>query len=211
MPPKDLAYYGRVLVRAKLTAPPSARFLRPPLDLARELLSLHGQACRLAKTNPDMIVHKEVARALEQELLRALVNCLSEEAVRKEQVSKSHAEIMARFEDHLSSHCYARIPTPELCAAISVLERTLRIRCVKSLGMSPGNYARLRRLNLVRGALRRVDAATVTVAEIARRYGFSELGRFARAYWAAFGETPSTTLRDRRSNVRERTADAGIA
>jgi AraC-like DNA-binding protein len=201
--PKDLAYYGRVLARVKLTAPRSAHFLRPPLGFAGELLRLHAQACRLAKTNPDTIAHQEVARGLEQEVLSALMKCLSAEALRKEQLNKSYAEIMARFEDHLSSHCCKRVPMPELCSAVGVLERTLRIRCAKSLGMSPGNYAQLRRLNLARSTLRRVDAATVTVAEIARRYGFSELGRFAGAYRAVFGETPSTTLRDSRSNIRE--------
>jgi AraC family ethanolamine operon transcriptional activator len=159
-----------------------------------------------------MIVHKEVTRALEQELLRGLVNSLSnEKALRHEQVIESYAEIMARFEDHLSSHCYEQVPMPELCAAIDVPERTFRIRCVKSLGMSPGNYARLRRLNLVRNVLRRADPAATTVAEVARRHGFSELDRFAGAYRAVFGEAPSATLRAYRSNIREPTADSGFA
>jgi len=34
----------------------------------------------------------------------------------------------------------------------------------------------------------------VNVAEVARRFGFAELGRFAGTYRATFGETPSTTL-----------------
>ena len=45
--------------------------------------------------------------------------------------------------------------------------------------MSPGQYARLRRLNLVRAALQRADPATASVSAIARQHGFSELGRFA--------------------------------
>jgi AraC-like DNA-binding protein len=210
--PKDLAYYGRVLARIKLTAPRSAQFLRPTLRSAGELFRLHGQACRLAKTNPDVVVHKEVARALEQELLRALVNCLNgEEAVCQQRVGKSHADIMARFEDYLVSHFRQQISIPKLCAAIDVAERTLRIRSIKSLGRSPGNYARLRRLNLVRNTLRRADPTTTTVAEVAKRYGFSQLGRFSGAYRAVFGEAPSATLCDHRSNIRETIADAGFA
>jgi AraC-like DNA-binding protein len=69
--------------------------------------------------------------------------------------------------------------------------------------MSPGQYARLRRLNLVRAALRRADPAATSIAEIARQYGFSELGRFAAAYRTAFGETPSATLRGGRSGLRD--------
>jgi transcriptional regulator GlxA family with amidase domain len=34
----------------------------------------------------------------------------------------------------------------------------------------------------------------VSIARIAKSHGFSEPGRFAGAYRALFGETPSTTL-----------------
>jgi AraC-like DNA-binding protein len=83
--------------------------------------------------------------------------------------------------------------------ALGVSERTLRACCAEFLGMSPGRYIRLRRLNLVRAALRCADPATTSVGELARRYGFSELGRFAIRYRTIFGETPSATLRRPRS------------
>src|SRR5262249_41135738 len=84
---------------------------------------------------------------------------------------------------------------PELCEAISVRERTLRMCCTKFLGMSPGRYIRLRRLSRVRAALLSGEAAATTVGAIARHYGFSELGRMAVDYRVVFGETPLTTLR----------------
>jgi len=73
----------------------------------------------------------------------------------------------------------------------------LRSLCHEFLGLSPLAYVRLRRLNLVRAALLRSDPAIATVSGVARHHGFSELGRFAAAYRAAFGESPSTTLRGR--------------
>lgn len=52
----------------------------------------------------------------------------------------------------------------------------------------------LRRMHLARRALRRA-AGGETVTDVATRYGFWQLGRFAVEYRALFGETPSATLR----------------
>jgi len=117
---------------------------------------------------------------------------------------------MIRFEDVLAAHPDRQLQMPELCAAIGVPERTLRMCCAEFLQMSPSCYARLRRLNLVRAALRRADLATEKVATIARRYGFSELGRFAAAYRTVFEEAPSATLWRTRSSVGD-AASAEIA
>jgi transcriptional regulator GlxA family with amidase domain len=48
---------------------------------------------------------------------------------------------------------------------------------------------------MARSALRPADPANASVAEIARTFQFSELGRFAVTYRRVFGEMPSTTLR----------------
>lgn len=195
--PKDLADYAMALARAGPTPPPAAKILRPAVKVAAELLRLHAQACRLAETRPDMIAHREVARALEHDLLYALVNCLTAgEAHHDAGARQRQAGIMARFEKVLASPAGARRSVRELAAAVAVPERTLRKCCETFLGMSPGRYARLRQLNLVRAALRRADPATASVGEIARQYGISELGRFAVAYRTIFGETPSTTLQN---------------
>jgi len=59
----------------------------------------------------------------------------------------------------------------------------------------PGRHRRARRLTLARERLRRPGPQTVS--EVALDCGFWELGRFAQAYRAAYGERPSETLRRR--------------
>src|SRR6516225_4899166 len=71
----------------------------------------------------------------------------------------------------------------------------LRSSCAEFLGMSPTEYGLLRRLKEVRRVLRDADPDMVNVADVAYRFGFTQLGRFAGRYRAIFGETPSTTLR----------------
>jgi AraC-like DNA-binding protein len=195
--PKDLATYGRALLGVDLVPSPAAQIRRLSSVAAAQLLRLHAQACRLAETKPALIPRREVARAVEQDLLPALLNCLTAADVYPNADAwQRRASIMDRFESVLEAHCETQLDTHELCAAIGVPERTLRMYCARSLGMSPGNYVRLRRLNLARAKLRRAEPATGSVGEIAKQFGFTELGRFAAAYRGVFGETPSTTLRD---------------
>jgi AraC-like DNA-binding protein len=194
--PQHLAIYAKALTGQDIVAPPFGRILRPPASAARQLRRLHEEACHVAETKPAIISHPEVARALEQDVLHALVTCLTaEDAEERGAVRQHRADIMVRFEEMLATRFDRHLPTPEMGLIIGVSERTLRVCCAEFLGMGPSEYARLRRLNLVRAALRRADPATTTVAEHARRCGFSELGRFAVLYRNVFGETPSTTLR----------------
>lgn len=197
--PKRLAASSKALTGLDLVVPRVARILRPSRLDADHLLRLHARACRLAETKPELIAHPEVVRALEQDLLHAVVNCLTANGANKYcEPKRHHIKIIARFEDFLAAHCERQIQIPEVCEAIGVSERTLRMCCAEFLGMGPNRYVRLQRLNRVRAALRHADAPTATVSELAGRHGFSELGRFAAIYRMVFGETPSSTLRNAR-------------
>ena len=78
---------------------------------------------------------------------------------------------------------------------LGVAERTLRASCEEYMGMGPIRFLTLRRMHLVRQALLSAVPSTSTVTRIATDHGFWELGRFAVAYRAAFGELPSETLK----------------
>jgi len=194
--PEHFAAHGKTLTGSELVPQPLGVVLRPSRSSAARLRHIHRQACRLADTKPGFVAHREVARALENDVLDALVDCVTTGAAEDHAVTRRrHADIMNQFEEVLALHLDGPMHMGELCAMVGVPERSLRGCCTEFLGMSPIRYIRLRRLNLVRTALRGSDPVTTTVADIARRYGFSELGRLAADYRAAFGETPSATLR----------------
>ena len=193
--PAHLHRYGGALTGKPFCEPAAARILRPAARDTARLRRLHAQACRLAETRPKVLAHPEIARAIEQGLIHALVTCLTAKTRDDGAARRHHTRIMVRFEEVLAHHSNRPLPMSELCALIGVNDRTLRSCCAEFLGISPSRYVLLRRLQAVRIALRDADPVTASVAEIASGCGFTELGRFAGAYRNAFGESPSTTLR----------------
>jgi len=190
--PRDLANYGWALLDRELR-PGATRLLRPSPHCSAELLRLHVQAGRLAHTRPKLLARREVSRALEQELIHALVTALGTgKPAAHPEAWRRPAEIMSRFEGALAHGPAQQLPA--LCAEIGVPARTLRVYCTAYLGCSPLEYAKLRRLNLARSALLKADHTMTRVAEIARSHGFSQPGRFAVAYRGLFGEAPLATL-----------------
>jgi AraC-like DNA-binding protein len=191
----QLPYYCKVLAELDLIEQPVSRILRPPPSAAVQLRRLYSKACRLAERNPEIFAQREAARAVEQELIFIIVECLATADTSQPLIIRQHhVDIMTRFESALRMDSDKPPSLPELCATIGVPERTLRDCCARVLGVSPGRYIRLKRLNLVHAELRRADPVTTSVAQIARRYRFSELGRFAAVYRRIFGEFPSATL-----------------
>jgi AraC-like DNA-binding protein len=176
-------------------APPRRRaILRPTWSAAARLRQLHAKICHLAARTPSILMHNEAARALENEVLHALINCL---AASGDHIPgpRRHIEIIDGFEQVLILRLSEPLTIAGISAEIGVPERTLRACCMEILGMSPSRYLRLRRLNMVRAALQCANPTPGTISELAKRYGFSELGRFATSYRQTFGEAPSATLR----------------
>jgi AraC-like DNA-binding protein len=194
--PEDLAEFGETLVGRELNTPATSRVLRPPANLMSRLLSLHKAAGDLAATAPDILAHPEVGKALEQQLVRAMIACLVDpETEERHRSTPLRLAAMQRFEQMLEEQQDRPLYVTDICAGIGVSDRTLRLHCQEHLGMSPHRYLWLRRMNLTRRVLTLADAATKTVTEIANDHGFGELGRFAVAYRKLFGEPPSATLR----------------
>jgi AraC-like DNA-binding protein len=202
---EDLVAAGQAIIGRELAAPSFTHRIRPPPALFARLLSLHEAAGHLAKTAPDILAHSEIARALEQALVHAMVLCISGgEAAETSSAHHRHAVIMRRLEEVLDANSDRTLYAAELCAAAGTSARTLRICCQEHLGMSPIRYLWLRRMHFAHRALRMADPAAATVTEIATNYGFWELGRFSVAYRSLFGESPSASLRRQPEGPRPR-------
>ncbi|MET4041000.1 helix-turn-helix domain-containing protein [Bradyrhizobium sp. RT6a] len=170
--------------------------VRPSSVLMRQLQQQHELIGKIAIATPNLLELPEVARALEHNITYTMIKCLTEGLTSKvEGANHRHGRIVARFEEFLEANPVQPLYLADICTAIGVAERTLRVACEEHLGMGPIRYLTLRRLHLVRRALLRADPSCSTVTKIATDHGFWELGRFAAAYRTMFGEPPSITLR----------------
>ncbi|WP_018192086.1 MULTISPECIES: AraC family transcriptional regulator [unclassified Leifsonia] len=83
----------------------------------------------------------------------------------------------------------------ELAAEVSVSVRSLQEGFRRSLDTTPMAYLRCLRLQRVHDDLESAEPGSTRVTEVAARWGFVHLGRFAAAYQREFGERPSDTVR----------------
>ena len=190
----DVAY--KALIGHEASAESSTHLVRPNPTLMSQLLNVHTTVGEIARTDPNILLNREVTRAFEQQLIHLMIGCLTEgELLERGIRSRRRDRILTRFEEYLEANRERALYLTEICAAIGVAERTLRDVCEDRLGMGPIRYLALRRMHLVRRALLRAESSETSVTRIATDHGFWELGHFAVAYRALFGEAPSASLR----------------
>jgi AraC-like DNA-binding protein len=211
LPIADAEALGATYGGYDLTPPRNSMILDPALSALQRLRKLHEAAGHLAEHAPHVIAEPEAARGLEQALIAAWADCLNTTGIGPlGGTSGQHALVMKRFRALLEEHADQIFHIPEICRMIGVSSRTLTTCCNEALGMGPLRYLRVRQLNFTRRALTLADPATSSVTEIATAHGFWELGRFAVAYRALFGERPSTTLQRAAGNHENSAEPAGL-
>jgi AraC-like DNA-binding protein len=95
-------------------------------------------------------------------------------------------------EEHMRAHAGEALTLADMARAASVSIRTLSAGFQAWRGTTPMRHLREMRLTGARDDLMRGRAA---VSDVALRWGFGHLGRFAADYARRFGEPPSATLR----------------
>lgn len=97
--------------------------------------------------------------------------------------------------DHLHHHAGEPVTPADAARAAGIHTRTLQRATERHLGVSPSAYLRDIRLERAHRELRAASPRSESVAAVAGRWGFGNLGRFAAAYAEKYGERPNQTLR----------------
>jgi AraC-like DNA-binding protein len=132
-------------------------------------------------------------RALIAGLLASQPHSMTE-AIRRGPVEASSTAVH-HVVDLVAAAPGAQYTVVDLAQAAGVGVRQLQKLFRDEFDMNPTEYLRNARLDRARSDLLSADATTV--GEVAYRWGFNHLGRFAAHYEHKFGESPSRTLRRR--------------
>ncbi|MDN3721943.1 helix-turn-helix transcriptional regulator [Roseibium salinum] len=96
--------------------------------------------------------------------------------------------------DYMQANMHTPITLTEIAAAAGVSARTLQIGFREFRQTTPLLYLRKIRLQAVRDELSSPENK-LPVNEVALKWGFNHMGRFAAQYKAAYGEAPSNTIK----------------
>jgi hypothetical protein len=127
--PGDLGAASDAIIGRPLTPPSFPRWTSPPAPVVSRLLRLHEAAGHLAETAPDILAKPEVARAIEEALLEAMILCLTEghsENVRN--VHRHRARVMRRLEEALKTSPDKPLTCPSYARRLA-----LRTQCCETV------------------------------------------------------------------------------
>ena len=159
--------------------------------LGRWLLQILDEVQR----QPQMLQHPAVVRAFEEDLflrLTDLVRVLNTDAHRPDMTRRRRG--FDRALEYLREQDTSSLSIPQLSTIAGVGQRTLEYAFRETFDLTPLGFLRLKRFHGARRMLMTTRQGEATVADIAHRNGFYELGRFATSYKRLFGELPSQTM-----------------
>jgi AraC-like DNA-binding protein len=175
--------------------PRSARHVEPPplaMDGLREVTQHLFNFAECARPSLEI---PAMRRSHEEALLSAAVYALVPAAEISDRAATGHERAVRRAVEVLEARADDVVYIADLCDAAGVSERTLRSAFQRCYGVSPIRFLHLHRMKRARRALLDGDPRAQRVSEIAARYGFANLGRFAVEFRQLFGLSPSQLLR----------------
>lgn len=177
---------------------------------------LSASANQLVVDAVDYVRHGVMANAhanREPLLAGALTNYLASAMVSAFPVDMAEAPTLTRLPQgtevlvrravaFIDENAHTEITPLDIAAAANLTPQVLQMMFVKHHGCTPMQYVRRVRLNHAHSDLMAADPAVTSVADIARRWGFGSVRRFAISYRVAYGRTPNATLRSSSTRAR---------
>ncbi|WP_249154276.1 helix-turn-helix transcriptional regulator [Bradyrhizobium manausense] len=196
----DAGTVARLLVDMFDGAPLTSLNLTPTIDLSSHLgRTLQSIACALASGMRDeqLLLRSPKAMTL---LTEAALRLILEEvphrlSAKLEQQNGAVApQQIKQAIDYMRANLHLPLTISDIAAAVGISSRSLQLGFRKHCETSPAYYLRGVRLDAVHSELSS-PGNTLPVSEVALKWGFAHMGRFAAQYRRTFGVAPSETAR----------------
>lgn len=185
------------------------RPVRGPIDLGAELDIRDGAGASWARlvqvitadaSTPDGLTeHPVIGARMKEALVTGLLLATEHKyrgALERQSPALAAPGAIRRVVEAMRAQPGRPFTVADLADIAGVGSRALQQSFARYVGMPPMTYLRHVRLSLVHDNLRAADPGATTVAQVAYRFGFTHLGRFAAAYRERYSVSPSETLRE---------------
>jgi AraC-like DNA-binding protein len=178
-----------------------------PLTFSAELDLTTGPGCTVLQTlvlidqvsnDPrGLLQHPLAALHLEQVLMGALLLAQPHNysAALRSPVPSAGPRPVAHAVELLRAKPEHAWTVSELAGDVNVSVRSLQEGFRRSMSTTPMAYLRELRMEQIYTELSNAEPGTVTVTEVAAKWGITNFGRFAASYRRQFSENPSDTMR----------------
>jgi AraC-like DNA-binding protein len=151
------------------------------------------------RTDPETMAHPLVAGNAARLLVAATLAAFPNTALTDPTIEDrhdAHPPTLRRAISFIEANADRDICVTDVAEAACVTARAVQLAFRRHLDTTPMAFLRRVRLDGARAELRAATPCQDTVTQVAARWGFHRAGVFAAHYRAAFGESPSKTLRD---------------
>lgn len=158
----------------------------------RELLNLL-KTVMTPNGNLALLEYEAIRKGIRDSVLQNLLE-LTDEKEAQHLTPLAKKRIIDKARDYVLANMNDAPSIVDLCNSVGASRRKLQYCFQETLGINPVTYLRTIRLNSVHRELLMQDS-TKKVQNIAAKWGFLHLSRFANDYKQLFGELPSDTLK----------------
>lgn len=174
-----------------------------PPAVAQYYRSVLSEVLVSVASTPEVFEYRASAKALAETVMNASLVALSARSGRECPSRGCHSvqrAIVERARNYILSNREDPPSVSDLSAYLKMSRRGLHHAFMNVLGINLNTFIRFVRLHGVRKDLLGASA-TDSVSGIACKWGFWHMGMFCSYYKALFGETPSTTIRQRQKQA----------
>ena len=140
------------------------------------------------------VLDTSISMQIEKQISKAMLQLLDDQKAQIPHFTKSE-KIALEIKQKLFKHMDGKMTIASLAKNYTISTKSLQNAFRSLFDLTPNQFIRLLKLNLVHHELIKSDSSKTSVLRVAQKWGFAHMGHFSKYYTELFGENPSVTLK----------------